>query len=490
MTTIKLPTGTFEYDSSKPLGRRGGFGQVYAGRTSKGDEVAVKKLHVTAAEARHRELRIAEELRGHKFNHVMEFIDSGQDADSGSYFVVMPKAERSLQADIDCRAGINITEMASILRQVACGLMEVDNLVHRDLKPDNILFHEGKWKVADFGIARFTEEATSTNTLKECLSRMYAAPEQFRFERATHATDVYALGCIAFCLLTGQPPFTQDPAKEHQQSPLPVFLCSDPQFRNAINQMLRKPPESRPILSRVVNIFDEIISSPHAAQDDGSWGLLTNAAAQIATTEQQEEARIAKQRMAEEARNQHANEAYQSFADNLERLWGKIHAKALNVKRVGRERDRYFECSLGNGNLLVTMTPGLALPPNLFKHSGWDVIASGAIRLTQNTPRCEWASSLWYAKIKGSTEHRWQEVSYYCFGASPPGPYVAGSPQDADRAAARIADNMTIAFGPEIIDGEKEKEFHDRWGWLFGKAVSGQLIVPPLPIHRWPPPGM
>jgi len=74
-----------------------------------------------------------------------------------------------------------------------------------DLKPDNILYHDGKWKIADFGIARFVEEATASNTLKEFLSPWYAAPEQWRLERATHGTDVYALGCIAFCLLTGKP---------------------------------------------------------------------------------------------------------------------------------------------------------------------------------------------------------------------------------------------------------------------------------------------
>jgi len=44
------------------------------------------------------------------------------------------------------------------------------DLVHRDLKPSNILYHEGVWKLADFGIARFVEESTSANTLKKCLT--------------------------------------------------------------------------------------------------------------------------------------------------------------------------------------------------------------------------------------------------------------------------------------------------------------------------------
>lgn len=49
-------------------------------------------------------------------------------------------------------------------------LSELPDIVHRDLKPQNVLFHSGRWKVADFGIARFVEETTSVRTLKDCLS--------------------------------------------------------------------------------------------------------------------------------------------------------------------------------------------------------------------------------------------------------------------------------------------------------------------------------
>src|SRR3989338_6870953 len=152
MKTIKLPTGTFEYDPAKPLGRPGGFGQVFAGRTASGDEVAIKKLHVSAADAAHRELRIADELKGRSFDHVIPYIDSGEDADSGDYFVVMVKAEKSRQTAIDRDGPLDTNEAVSVLLQITTGLIEVDELVHRDLKPDNILLHDGKWKIADFGI--------------------------------------------------------------------------------------------------------------------------------------------------------------------------------------------------------------------------------------------------------------------------------------------------------------------------------------------------
>ena len=240
MLTIKLQTGVFEYDPANPLGKRGGFGQVFDGKTTSGQDVAIKKLHVSAADAAHRELRIADELKGISYEHVIPFIDAGEDTDTGNYFVVMPKAEGSLQDSIDKGKPLIAAEAASVLLQIVKGLLEVGELVHRDLKPDNVLFHEGKWKVADFGIARFVEEATASNTVKDCLSAYYAAPEQWRFERATHATDVYSLGCIGFTLLMGKPPFITNPQEEHQKSEVPPFTCGDDLLSSLINIMLRK----------------------------------------------------------------------------------------------------------------------------------------------------------------------------------------------------------------------------------------------------------
>lgn len=63
------------------------------------------------------------------------------------------------------------------------------------------------WKICDYGIARFFASVTSEGTLKHFCSSWYAAPEQWREERATNATDVYALGCIGFALITGSPRF-------------------------------------------------------------------------------------------------------------------------------------------------------------------------------------------------------------------------------------------------------------------------------------------
>jgi len=194
MTKIQLPKGEWFYDPEKPLGNPGGFGAVFQGHSIEFGIVAVKKLHITAEEAGHREIRVANELMQKQLTHVMPILDAGMDAESGGYFFVMPCAEYSLQDEINRQKKISEVEAVGILSQIVSGLLEVPNIVHRDLKPGNILFHENNWQIADFGIARFIEESTSINTLKDFLSPQYASPEQWKQEKVTED------GCILFRL--------------------------------------------------------------------------------------------------------------------------------------------------------------------------------------------------------------------------------------------------------------------------------------------------
>lgn len=486
MKSIRLPAGLFKYDPAKPLGKPGGFGQVFAGMTAEGVEVAVKKLHVSAADAAHRELRIAEEFRGRTFQHVIPFIDSGEDADSGGYFVIMPRAERSLQAAIEGGGQHDSTDVASILLQIVSGLIEVGDLIHRDLKPDNILFHEARWKVADFGIARFTEEATSTNTLKDCLSPNYAAPEQWRFEHATHATDVYALGCVAFCLLTGKPPFTTNPAEEHQHAPVPSFQCADSRVSSLVNIMLRKLPQTRPELSRIRNLLAGIAATPRRTSATDPQSVLASAGAQVAETEQRLQAEQAAAMAVRRTRMQLAKGALAILEENAERLWVKIHGDAPAAKR---ERDGILRCKLGQGLLLIDCLQHSYLEEGSFKRCGWDIICVAEARVIQEARReYIWSSSLWYAKPRNGSDYRWYEISFWRMDHAGYQPFACSDLDDADFALSNIMHLVNVASGPTIIDDEKEDEFHTRWMWLLAKASIGKLSQPStLPINQWPP---
>jgi len=486
MTTIRLPTGTFDYDPSKPLGKRGGFGQVFAGKSASGGEVAVKKLHLSAADAAHRELRIADELKGRSFEHVVPFIDAGEDTDTGDYFVVMPRAEGSLQNRVEKGGVLTAADAAVVLLQIVKGLIEVGELVHRDLKPDNVLLHEGNWKIADFGIARFVQDATASNTLKDCLSPYYAAPEQWRLERATHATDVYALGCIAFSLLVGKPPFTEDPQAEHQSASIPPFSCTEPRLTTLVNMCLRKVASTRPSLSRVRDALADIIAKPPAG-GAGSLGALAAAAAHVSTKEQEAQARLAAEVASRETRATLAKGAFEILAENAERLWGRIHSQAANAKRVTSGGRKVFDFQIGNGQLLFNLSTSNVLEPGSFPHSGWDVVAFSKIIVNQYQPKYCWSASLWFAKMKGAIDYRWYEAAYRSLRSHEFEPYAENPGRDADFAASNVMHSVNFAFGPVAIDDESEDEFHDRWIWLLSKAAVGQLRRPSRMPFSWPP---
>ena len=96
MDTIRLNNGTWQIDLSNPLGGAGGFGEVFFGKGSAGDDVAIKRLKITAGQAAHREMNIGNDLSNRKYNHVVPILDSGLDADSDRYYLVMPVCEQSL----------------------------------------------------------------------------------------------------------------------------------------------------------------------------------------------------------------------------------------------------------------------------------------------------------------------------------------------------------------------------------------------------------
>ncbi|TCC45548.1 hypothetical protein E0H73_44435 [Kribbella pittospori] len=111
------------------------------------------------------------------------------------------------------RRTLGLAETIGVLLDVAGALEALsDKVVHRDLKPENVLLLAGAWSVADFGIARYVDAVTATTTFKGWQTHEYAAPERWRVETATPATDVYSLGVMAYELIVGRRPFDGDQA--------------------------------------------------------------------------------------------------------------------------------------------------------------------------------------------------------------------------------------------------------------------------------------
>jgi len=486
MVEIKLPNGVYNYDPDNQLGPTGGFGAVYYGKDENDNEVAVKKIHVDASQAAHRELKVAEELSSNEYRYIIPIIDSGQDSESDTYYVVMPIAEKSLQSYIDSNE-IDLKEAATIMLHIVDGLLEVPELVHRDLKPDNVLYHEDVWKIADFGIARFVEESTSRNTLKSCLSPLYAAPEQWRLETSTKATDIYALGCISYLLTTGSLPFNASTREELRN----LHLNQSPPRMNIENRilvtittlMLRKSPEVRPNADGVKTVLQSFLDNIDNLGNNNPTSDLEKAAAAVAEREAEREAESSAIQTKASNRQQTASESYEILQDIVDQLFDKILASAPNATK----NNNIITINNAAGIAFFPDTYGEVIDENLFYNV--DVVAGASISVRQFNPNYVWSSSLWY--IKTNSEYRWYEASYWehSFGRQQKDhqyePFYADDLDIAIGAAGPALDVYDYAFGPVTIDNENIDDFIKRWCSIFAKAIQGSLTHPSqLPLHN------
>jgi eukaryotic-like serine/threonine-protein kinase len=143
--------------------------------------------------------------------NIVQVFDSGQDERTAQYFIVMEYIEGSSGAEILRDDGwLEVEEAMSIIEQACEGLHYAHRhgVVHRDVKPGNLLrAREGDVKLADFGIAKATEESSITQVGSVLGTAAYLAPEQARGEEAGPRADLYALGVVTYQLISGRLPY-------------------------------------------------------------------------------------------------------------------------------------------------------------------------------------------------------------------------------------------------------------------------------------------
>jgi eukaryotic-like serine/threonine-protein kinase len=486
LRSIRLPVGEWEYDESKPLGKPGGFGEVFHGIGANGS-VAIKRLKVNADQAAHRELNIGQSLMQQSFSNVVPVLDAGQDSESDRYFLVMPVCAFSLQDKINEADGaIDEAIAMAAINGIINGLTEVENIVHRDLKPANVLYHEGTWKIADFGIAKFVEDSTSMETLRNSLTPMYAAPEQWRGERPTAATDIYALGCIVHSLFTGKPPFNGsiDDIRESHLHKVPSSVAVlPPRFSAFVAHMLRKPPNARPTLVRCAKVLLELPASPASSESDHP--AIDEAAKQVAERESQEEASDQAAAALRREREQLFADAKSNLLSIKENLFSRIRESSESVKLNHRD-----ELVFGDANLKFTRAPEFleefvlsrhAKGGKPYGHTGWDVLGWSMIAVSSASTSYTWSATLLFADLKDGNGFRWYEVSFWTWAQQKrkDEPYgLEGYLADIDLACGIVMHSVSVAYGPLPIDSEDEESFVSRWVGLTAKAAVGNLTRP------------
>src|SRR5688572_3631030 len=225
------------YAIERELGA-GGMATVYLAHDVRHDrKVAIKVLRpelaaVIGAERFLSEIRTTANLQ---HPHILPLFDSGvlENKDEGRgtrdeggaasslvpgpssfLYYVMPLVEGiSLRDRLSREKQLPITEAVRIAAEVASALdyAHRHGVIHRDIKPENILLHDGRALVADFGIALAASKAGSrmTETGMSLGTPQYMSPEQAMGERELDArSDVYALGCVTYEMLSGEPPFS------------------------------------------------------------------------------------------------------------------------------------------------------------------------------------------------------------------------------------------------------------------------------------------
>ena len=204
------------YAIERQIGQ-GGMAMVYLARDLRHDRhVALKVLRpelaaVIGAERFLAEIKTTANLQ---HPHILPLHDSGE-AD-GTVFYVMPFVEgETLRDRISHEKQLPVDEAVRIAVAVAGALdyAHRHGVVHRDIKPENILLHDGQALVADFGISLAVSRADGGTRMTETGMSLgtphYMAPEQAMGQREiTAKADIYALGCVLYEMLTGEPPFT------------------------------------------------------------------------------------------------------------------------------------------------------------------------------------------------------------------------------------------------------------------------------------------
>ncbi len=247
------------YELGARLGS-GGMAEVFAGYDRNlARPVAIKLLKTDVPDPRARERfeREARTAAGFVHPNAVTVYDVGDDG-RRPYLVMELIEGRDLAELLAARGPLSPGQAARIADQMlaALGAAHERGLVHRDVKPGNVLVtRDGTAKLADFGIAKAAADATAGLTLTGQVmgTPRYLAPEQAAGEGATPRSDLYSAGVVLYEMLAGEPPFTGDTpvaiALAHQQAPVPPLTDRRPGVPPAlvatVGRALEKDPERR-----------------------------------------------------------------------------------------------------------------------------------------------------------------------------------------------------------------------------------------------------
>ena len=249
------------YRVERELGA-GGMATVYLAHDIRHDrDVAIKVLGAELAESLGRQRFLREIKLAARLNHphILPLYDSGES--EGFLYFVMPVMEgQTLRDRLQLERTLPVGDAVRIATEVADALdyAHRHDIVHRDIKPENILLHEGHAVVADFGIGKAIVAAASETAMFTQIgvtigTPAYMSPEQASGEELDGRSDLFALGCVLYEMLTGEVAFSgataaSTIARRFLYSPPPVTSARDdvpPDVGELVARLLEKSPADR-----------------------------------------------------------------------------------------------------------------------------------------------------------------------------------------------------------------------------------------------------
>ena len=447
----------WKWDVEKPLGR-GGFGHVYESQGPSGPGAAKVVKKATGGD---REQLVVAGLPSSQ--HIIPVVHVEETEDS--WILFMPRAQFSLRDRM--AEPISVPEAITILRDVAQGLAEVATaVVHRDLKPENILFRNGVWALCDFGIARYIEATTAPDTLKGSMTAPYAAPEQWRFEQATSATDVYAFGVIAYELLSGHRPFTgtREQMRMGHLTEVAPMLEGPRKMAWLVSECLGKAPEARPsaanVAARLARAGSEATSPAAQALGQAQSSLLaeraeSEAAAVVARTEAERREGLVSA----------ARSGYEAVVAELVEFIRDTAPDTAAERRGGG-----IALMLGAAQLMIA-----PLQPVGASGGPLDVVAASSIELSsQGRSR---GHSLYFGDFDEPHHYVWYEMGFMR-GWSPDfdnEPRALPGPEGLSVLTSRAIGGGQLGWGISPLDPGDPEDFVQRWATWFGLAAQGKF---------------
>ena len=252
-----------DFDIERELG--GGMARVFVARDNRLGRRVVVKVVSREALAFDGIVRFQREIEfaiGLQHPHIVPILSAGHV--DGTPYLVMPYVDGASVRSLLAHGPLRLVDAVRILRGVsqALAFAHARGVVHRDIKPDNILLAGGTPVVADFGIAKAISGSRGPSSLPDrgltspgmsLGTPTYMAPEQIAGEDADHRADLYSLGVLGYEMLAGEPPFLGSPqqlfAAHLTEAPVPLWERRPDTPRalaELVMECLNKQPENRP----------------------------------------------------------------------------------------------------------------------------------------------------------------------------------------------------------------------------------------------------